>query len=81
MFVTADRRRRDAQFLPVVFNVFVNEVVNSKVGEINAGPEGAAGLSGYLLPFEIISIHLLVVLIGAAFLARTKRRAGSGVEV
>lgn len=30
------------------------------------------GMSGYLLPFEIVSIHLLVVLIGAAFLARTK---------
>jgi NADH-quinone oxidoreductase subunit J len=32
------------------------------------------GLSGYLLPFEIISVHLVVVLIGAAYLARTKRR-------
>lgn len=31
--------------------------------------------SGYLLPFEIVSIHLLVVLIGAAYLARAKRRA------
>lgn len=30
----------------------------------------------YLLPFEIISIHLLVVLIGAAYLARAKRRRG-----
>lgn len=30
---------------------------------------------GYLLPFEIVSIHLLVVLIGAAYLARAKRRA------
>jgi NADH:ubiquinone oxidoreductase subunit 6 (subunit J) len=30
--------------------------------------------TGYLLPFEIISIHLLVVLIGAAYLARAKRR-------
>jgi NADH-quinone oxidoreductase subunit J len=30
--------------------------------------------SGYLLPFEIVSIHLLVVLIGAAYLARAKRR-------
>ena len=29
---------------------------------------------GYLLPFEIVSIHLLVVLVGAAYLARTKRR-------
>lgn len=33
------------------------------------------GMSGYLLPFEIISIHLLVVLIGAAYLARAKRKA------
>ena len=32
------------------------------------------GMSGYLLPFEIISIHLVVVLVGAAFLAR----AGGG---
>ncbi len=30
--------------------------------------------TGYLLPFEIVSIHLLVVLIGAAYLARAKRR-------
>lgn len=30
--------------------------------------------TGYLLPFEIISIHLLVVLVGAAYLARAKRR-------
>jgi NADH-quinone oxidoreductase subunit J len=28
----------------------------------------------YLLPFEIVSVHLLVVLVGAAYLARTKRR-------
>lgn len=34
----------------------------------------AAGRGGYLLPFEIVSVHLLVVLIGAAYLARTKRR-------
>jgi NADH:ubiquinone oxidoreductase subunit 6 (subunit J) len=34
----------------------------------------AAGMCGYLLPFEIISVHLLVVLVGAAYLARTKRR-------
>jgi NADH-quinone oxidoreductase subunit J len=30
--------------------------------------------SGYLLPFEIVSVHLLVVLIGASYLARAKRR-------
>ncbi len=32
---------------------------------------------GYLLPFEIVSVHLLVVLVGAAYLARTKRRAAA----
>lgn len=32
---------------------------------------------GYLLPFEIVSVHLLVVLIGAAYLARAKRRTVS----
>jgi len=33
-----------------------------------------AGMSGYLFHFEIVSVHLLVVLIGAAYLARAKRR-------
>ena len=31
-------------------------------------------IGGYLLAFEIISIHLVVVLVGAAYLARAKRR-------
>jgi len=33
-----------------------------------------SGRSPYLLPFEIVSVHLLVVLVGAAYLARAKRR-------
>jgi NADH-quinone oxidoreductase subunit J len=33
------------------------------------------GLAGYFLPFEIVSVHLLVVLVGAAYLARPKKRA------
>jgi NADH-quinone oxidoreductase subunit J len=33
-----------------------------------------ADRSGYLLVFEIISVHLLVVLVGAAYLARAKRK-------
>lgn len=42
--------------------------------DLNAS--GNEGLSpGYLLPFEIVSIHLLVVLVGAAYLARAKRRS------
>jgi NADH-quinone oxidoreductase subunit J len=32
------------------------------------------GMSGYLLAFEVVSIHLVVVLVGAAYLARAKRR-------
>jgi NADH-quinone oxidoreductase subunit J len=28
----------------------------------------------YLLPFEIVSVHLLVVLVGAAYLARAKKK-------
>jgi len=41
---------------------------------------GTRSLStGYLLPFEIISIHLLVVLVGASYLARTKRRRAGSV--
>jgi len=35
------------------------------------------GMSGYLLPFEIISVHLVVVLVGAAYLARARRRRKS----
>jgi NADH-quinone oxidoreductase subunit J len=31
------------------------------------------GMSGYMLAFEIVSVHLVVVLIGAAYLARARR--------
>lgn len=37
--------------------------------------ESAGGVA-YLLPFEIVSVHLLVVLVGAAYLARAKKRLG-----
>ncbi len=42
-----------------------------------SGGAAAGGRSGYLLPFEIVSVHLLVVLVGAAYLARAKRRRSS----
>ncbi len=35
------------------------------------------GGNGYMLPFLIVSVHLLVVLIGAGYLARTKKRVPS----
>jgi len=38
-------------------------------------PQKRGGMSGQLLAFEIISIHLVVVLVGAAYLARARRRA------
>lgn len=44
------------------------------------GPIGVSFLSTYLLPFEIVSVHLLVVLIGAAYLARAKRRPRDGAS-
>jgi NADH-quinone oxidoreductase subunit J len=43
-----------------------------------AGQLGIGFLTTYLLPFEIISVHLLVVLIGAAYLARAKRKPADG---
>lgn len=59
-----------------------NALINVRVDAINGGgPAPQKGLSGYLLPFEIVSIHLLVVLIGAAFLARAKRRTAAGSTV
>lgn len=44
-------------------------------GEHSHEAHGEVAVStGYLLPFEIVSVHLLVVLVGAAYLARAKRR-------
>jgi NADH-quinone oxidoreductase subunit J len=43
------------------------------VGPAHKSREGVVR-ANYLLPFEIVSVHLLVVLIGAAYLARAKRR-------
>jgi NADH:ubiquinone oxidoreductase subunit 6 (subunit J) len=45
-----------------------------------ATPIGMALLGPYLLIFEIISVHLLVVLIGAAYLARARRKRSTIVE-
>jgi hypothetical protein len=49
---------------------------SADAGGANGGP-AVGGRSGYLLPFEIVSVHLLVVLVGAAYLARAKRRRSS----
>ncbi len=45
-----------------------------RVDKLNTSNETLKrGMSGYLLPFVIVSMHLLVVLIGAGYMARTKR--------
>ncbi len=49
-------------------------LVGVRVDEPPPGGSPAATRSGYLLPFEIVSVHLLAVLVGAAYLARAKRR-------
>lgn len=49
-------------------------LVGLRVDERPAGGPADAVRPGYLLPFEIVSVHLLVVLVGAAYLARAKRR-------
>ena len=49
-------------------------LVGVRVDELPPNAPAAAVRSGYLLPFEIVSVHLLVVLVGAAYLARAKRR-------
>jgi NADH:ubiquinone oxidoreductase subunit 6 (subunit J) len=43
-------------------------------------PTGQRTQMSYLLPFEIVSVHLLVVLLGAAYLARAKRRRGTATQ-
>ena len=51
-------------------------LLGARVDRLHPGPAALkSGMSGYLLPFELVSVHLLVVLVGAAYLARTKRRA------
>ena len=52
-------------FLGVGVGPAHTEVVGGKATVVRAN---------YLLPFELVSVHLLVVLIGAAYLARAKRR-------
>jgi NADH-quinone oxidoreductase subunit J len=50
-----------------------------RVDKLNTSETERAGTySGYVLPFVIVSVHLLVVLIGAAYMARAKA-SGSAI--
>jgi NADH-quinone oxidoreductase subunit J len=61
---------REGTTLPLGLALLGVRVDRTRVS--SAPVPGAA--PGYLLPFELISVHLLVVLVGAAYLARAKRR-------
>jgi NADH-quinone oxidoreductase subunit J len=49
-------------------------LLGARVDELDKPASEAGVRSGYLLHFEIVSVHLLVVLVGAAYLARAKRK-------
>lgn len=55
---------------------FLGATDTSPKGTVSGTPGGSVARTpvAYLLPFEIVSVHLLVVLVGAAYLARAKRR-------
>ena len=56
---------------------FLGVTETAPLGEVSGVPAGSRiprKSVAYLLPFEIVSVHLLVVLVGAAYLARAKRR-------
>jgi NADH-quinone oxidoreductase subunit J len=75
----ADLERFDSPQLGLSFLGFREPTPDATIpGVRNRGgyPEPRTKMA-YLLPFEIVSVHLLVVLIGAAYLARAKRRRGA----
>lgn len=61
----------NAPYSAVIGQGFLGVGVGPAYGETK---DGRPIRAHYLLPFEIVSVHLLVVLIGAAYLARAKRR-------
>ena len=71
---------KDAPSVQQLGEGFLGLIEATKPGQMTGYPEGTPATDrsrvAYLLPFEIVSVHLLVVLIGAAYLARAKRRSG-----
>ncbi len=61
--------------LGLAFLGFTDVTPDAHVTGVPEGTPIARLPVAYLLPFEVVSVHLSVVLIGAAYLARAKRRA------
>jgi len=53
-------------------------LLGARVDKLEEKESLQPGMAGYLLPFEIVSVHLLVVLVGSAYLARPKKRMTTG---
>jgi NADH:ubiquinone oxidoreductase subunit 6 (subunit J) len=68
----SDDGARNSQYADAIGMAFVGYGVGP--AHTDKGKDGKLVRLNYLLPFEIVSVHLLVVLIGAAYLARAKRR-------
>lgn len=67
--------------MPVTATRLGMGLLGARVDQLDTTSAAARqGMSGYLLPFEIVSVHLLVVLIGSAYLARPKRRMAARGE-
>jgi NADH:ubiquinone oxidoreductase subunit 6 (subunit J) len=65
-----------AQYADVIGQGFLGLGVGPAYRDVRIGGVTYAR-THYFLPFLIVSVHLLVVLIGAAYLARAKRRRGA----
>jgi NADH-quinone oxidoreductase subunit J len=73
--VTAERSSEERVKPATLGESFLNIKEATPRAELTGTPKPSErSRMGYLLPFEIVSVHLLVVLIGAAYLARAKRR-------
>ena len=56
-------------------------LLGARVDKLERTEAERVGMAGYLLPFEIVSVHLLVVLVGSAYLARPKKRARTAYDL
>lgn len=64
---------RDASAVNRLSLTFAGSTSGEKSGPLPAAPGHRKHIVHYLFAFEIISVYLLVVLIGAAYLARARR--------
>jgi NADH-quinone oxidoreductase subunit J len=70
----ADRVVARSQYTDTIGLVFLGLGYGPAFKERDANGQVRVARTHYFLPFLIVSVHLLVVLIGAAYLARAKRR-------